>query len=186
MDDQVRVGLLIVLVVLLAFVLSLNYVYTHDLHRAPLTRLIQFVTVHLIGVAPPRRRRVVRVEPSTFRQVSRLAERHRNRMRHAVSRVERNAETAETPHDIRAKQGETQNFAVYESLARLILAGKLNLTDAVKIGCNAKSGERYQQQSKLVKEALNRVHREQQRPLVLHADGSTGPLTYPISRTAVQ
>jgi len=103
-----------------------------------------------------------------------------------VSAAKRTPKPAETPHDIRETDGETISFggspdqAVAASLARLIHAGKLQLTDAVRIGCGAKSGERYQRWSRLIKAALEQV-RAGERAVVLQPDGTTAPLTYPVT-----
>jgi hypothetical protein len=64
---------------------------------------------------------------------------------------ETNAETAETPHLNAETVAETFTLGEIEALARLVAAGKLGLTEAVKIGADAKSGERYQQRSRAIK-----------------------------------
>ena len=95
----------------------------------------------------------------------------------AVSSAEINNETDETapsPAEIeREKISFAENFAA-EHLARLILAGELDLTKAVKIGAGKKSGEGYQKWSKLVKAAMERLKEPefpalaaQQRPSII-------------------
>lgn len=46
--------------------------------------------------------------------------------------------------------------AVSDVLARLIIAGELDLTTAVKVGCGKKSGEGYQKWSRLIRAAMER------------------------------
>lgn len=65
-----------------------------------------------------------------------------------------NAETTETPQRVAENSGETFTFAETQALARLVAAGKLGLTDAVKIGADAKSGEKYQKRSQEIKAAV--------------------------------
>ena len=78
----------------------------------------------------------------------------------AVSSAEINNETDETapsPAEIESEKISFAETSVAEALARLILAGELDLTKAVKIGTGKKSGEGYQKWSKLVKAAMEHL-----------------------------
>jgi len=75
----------------------------------------------------------------------------------AVSSGETNYETAETAP--RAEEIEREKIAFAETevahaMARLILAEKIGLTDAVRVGVGKKSGEAYQRASAQVKTAI--------------------------------
>lgn len=75
----------------------------------------------------------------------------------AVSREETNYETIETGPSAEEIEREKVAFAeteVARALARLIIAEKLGLTDAVKIAVGKKSGEAYQRASAQVKAAI--------------------------------
>lgn len=75
----------------------------------------------------------------------------------AISRAETNYETDEPHPSVAEIEAEKIAFAeteVARALARLIIAEKLGLTDAVKIGVGKKSGEAYQRASGLVKAAM--------------------------------
>jgi hypothetical protein len=67
------------------------------------------------------------------------------------------AETAETPQRVAENTSETFTFAETQALARLVAAGKLGLTDAVRIGADAKSGEKYQKRSQEIKAAVAQI-----------------------------
>lgn len=64
------------------------------------------------------------------------------------------SETTETPQRVAENTAQTFTFAETQALARLVAAGKLGLTDAVKIGADAKSGEKYQKRSQEIKAAV--------------------------------
>jgi hypothetical protein len=83
----------------------------------------------------------------------------------AVSPEKTNSETAETPHLDAETENELISFGETQALARLIAAGKLGLTEAVKIGADAKSGEKYQKRSREIKEELARISGPQFLPL---------------------
>lgn len=68
-----------------------------------------------------------------------------------------NDEMEEIPQPVAEKPAKIITLGESEVLARLVLANKIGLTEAVKIGAAAKSGERYQQNSKLVKAAIDRL-----------------------------
>jgi hypothetical protein len=70
---------------------------------------------------------------------------------------ETNSETAETPHMDAETRNEIITFGENQALARLVASGKLGLTEAVKIGADAKSGERYQKRSKQIKELVTQI-----------------------------
>lgn len=92
------------------------------------------------------------------------------------------SEIAETPDSDAETEAEKISFAetqTAEALARLIIDNKLNLTDAVKIGFGAKSGERYQKYSRLVKEARDRLDRPE-----IFKDGERVPMDFPVSGRA--
>lgn len=84
-----------------------------------------------------------------------------------VSPGETNAETPklQTPSPAPDEIISLQETAVAEALARLIIAEKIGLTDAVKIGTGKKSGEGYQKWSGLVKAAIDRQQQPQYQPL---------------------
>jgi len=67
------------------------------------------------------------------------------------------SETDEIPQPVAEKPAKIITLGESEVLARLVLAKKIGLTEAVQIGAAAKSGERYQQNSKLVKAAIDRL-----------------------------
>jgi hypothetical protein len=70
---------------------------------------------------------------------------------------ETNFETDETPQRVAENRAELICFGETEALARLIVAEKIGLTDAVKIGAAAKSGEKYQRRSQDIKAAVERL-----------------------------
>lgn len=80
----------------------------------------------------------------------------------AVSREETNEETEETTETPQRQSFLSENIlslqqtAAAEALARLIIAGELDLTKAVKIGMGKKSGAGYQKASQQVKAAIER------------------------------
>jgi hypothetical protein len=95
----------------------------------------------------------------------------------AVSRGETNYETAETYQPVEETESQKIHFAeteVARALARLILAEKVGLTDAVKVGCGKKSGEAYQRASAQVKAAIE----EQKQAVTPIAERST-PAQFP-------
>lgn len=67
---------------------------------------------------------------------------------------ETNSETAETPQRVGEIQRESFTLGETTALARLVASGKLGLTDAVKIGADAKSGEKYQRRTRDIKAAV--------------------------------
>lgn len=69
----------------------------------------------------------------------------------AISAPETNYEIAETSHPNAETLQETFTLGETEALARLVASGKLGLTDAVKLGADAKSGEKYQRRSREIK-----------------------------------
>ena len=75
----------------------------------------------------------------------------------AVSGGETNSETAETPQRVAETAAESFSLGETQALARLVAAGKLGLTDAVKIGADAKSGEKYQKRSREIKAEVDRI-----------------------------
>lgn len=75
----------------------------------------------------------------------------------ADNAAKQNAETAETPRPVAENSAEVITFGETQALARLIVAGKLGLTDAVKIGADAKSGEKYQRRSREIKAAVDQL-----------------------------
>lgn len=74
-----------------------------------------------------------------------------------VSPAETNSETDETLQHKAETNREMFTFGETEALARLIVANRIGLTDAVKIGANAKSGEKYQRRSREIKAAVERL-----------------------------
>jgi hypothetical protein len=92
----------------------------------------------------------------------------------AVSREETNNETEESERSAAEIEEEKITFAeteVAHALALLIIAGELDLTKAVKIGCNAKSGAKYQKHSGLVKTAIEQ-QKEQSTPIAGRSTGA--------------
>src|SRR6266545_2602660 len=82
----------------------------------------------------------------------------------ALSLAETNSETAETPQRVAEIRAESFTLGETAALARLVAAGKLGLTDAVKIGAEAKSGEKYQRRSREIKAAVEQLQ-QKYRPL---------------------
>jgi hypothetical protein len=78
----------------------------------------------------------------------------------AVSVAKLTGETAEIPQRVAENSAETFTFGETQALARLVAAGKLGLTDAVKIGADAKSGEKYQKRSQEIKAAVARLQQK--------------------------
>lgn len=68
-----------------------------------------------------------------------------------------NAETDETPEFDAETEAALICLGETQALARLIAEGKLGLTDAVKIGAGAKSGEKYQRRSREIKAEVERL-----------------------------
>jgi hypothetical protein len=66
-------------------------------------------------------------------------------------------EMEEIPQPVAEKHAKIITLGESEVLARLVLAKKVGLTEAVQIGAGAKSGKRYQDTTALVKEAINRL-----------------------------
>lgn len=66
-------------------------------------------------------------------------------------------ENTEIPQPVAEKPAKTITLGESEVLARLVLADKIGLTDAVKIGAAAKSGKRYQDNTALVKATIERL-----------------------------
>lgn len=62
-----------------------------------------------------------------------------------------NSETAEIPRWVGEIHAESFTLGETTALARLVASGELGLTNAVKIGADAKSGEKYQKRSRDVK-----------------------------------
>jgi hypothetical protein len=82
----------------------------------------------------------------------------------AVSRGEINFETPDPPRSVAETEQEKITFAetyAADVVARLILAGEIDLTKTVKIGFEAKSGAKYQKYSGLVKAAQERQRQPQ-------------------------
>jgi len=75
----------------------------------------------------------------------------------ADNAAKRTSETAETPQRVGEIHAESFTLGETTTLARLIVAGKLGLTDAVKIGADAKSGEKYQKRSREIKAAVDQL-----------------------------
>lgn len=71
--------------------------------------------------------------------------------------AETNSEIAETPQRVAEIQAESFTLGETTALARLVVAGKVGLTDAVKFGAEAKSGEKYQRRSREVKAIVDRL-----------------------------
>jgi len=74
-----------------------------------------------------------------------------------ISEGNSNDEMVETERPVAESTAKIITLAESEILARLILAEKIGLTDAIRIGAGAKSGARYQATSKIVKEAIERL-----------------------------
>jgi hypothetical protein len=66
-------------------------------------------------------------------------------------------ESDEIPQPVAEKPAKIITLGESEVLARLVLAEKIGLTEAVQIGAAAKSGKRYQDNTALVKEAIERI-----------------------------
>lgn len=75
----------------------------------------------------------------------------------AVSSAEINNETDETAPSFAETQAELICLGETQALARLIIEEKIGLTDAVKIGAAAKSGEKYQKRSREIKAEVERL-----------------------------
>lgn len=71
-----------------------------------------------------------------------------------VFKDETNNERAETPQPVGETRDELICFGETLALARMIAAGEAKLTAAVKIGADAKSGEKYQKRSREIKAAV--------------------------------
>lgn len=83
---------------------------------------------------------------------SALEEAYRSR----ISGENSNDEMVETPQPVAEKPAKNITFGESEILARLIIAKKIGLTEAIQIGAAAKSGAKYQAASALVKAAIER------------------------------
>lgn len=75
----------------------------------------------------------------------------------AVSPAERNSETDKPAPAPVETQAELICLGETRALARLIVEEKIGLTDAVKIGAGAKSGEKYQKRSREIKAEVERL-----------------------------
>ena len=75
----------------------------------------------------------------------------------ALSPANSTCETAETPQPVAQNPSESITLGETQALARLVASGKIGLTEAVKIGAGAKSGERYQKRSSEIKAELKRI-----------------------------
>lgn len=73
-----------------------------------------------------------------------------------ISEPETNLKYIEIPQPVAENEAEKIALAESEILARLIIAGAVGLTEAVQIGAGAKSGRKYSQRSRLVKQAIER------------------------------
>jgi hypothetical protein len=92
----------------------------------------------------------------------------------AFSSGETNYEPTETPQRIAEIRAESFTLGETQALARLVAEKKIGLTDAVRIGADAKSGEKYQKRSRDIKAAVERLREPefpalaaQQRPSIL-------------------
>ena len=74
-----------------------------------------------------------------------------------ISAGESNDETAETSRPVAENEAELIYFGETQALARLVAAGAIGLTVAVKVGAGAKSGARYQRRSREVKERVEQL-----------------------------
>jgi len=74
-----------------------------------------------------------------------------------ISLEKSNDEMVEIPQPVAEKPAKIITLGESEVLARLVLAKKVGLTDAVKIGAAATSGKRYQDNTALVKGAIERL-----------------------------
>jgi hypothetical protein len=95
----------------------------------------------------------------------------------AVSRGETKSETPETRPSVAEIEAEKVHFAetaVARALARLIVAEEVDLTKAIKIGVDKRSGEGYQKWSRLVKAAI-----EEQKETVTPIAGRPTPAKFP-------
>lgn len=72
----------------------------------------------------------------------------------AILAEESSDEMVETPRSIAENSEELICFGENQALARLVAAGKIGLTEAVKIGAGAKSGAKYQRRSAGIKAAI--------------------------------
>ncbi len=81
----------------------------------------------------------------------------RNSDDRAVSLGETNSETAETARRVAEMQAESFTLGETTALARLVAAGEIGLTAAVKIGADAKSGEKYSRRSRQIKAAVEQL-----------------------------
>jgi hypothetical protein len=68
-----------------------------------------------------------------------------------------NSETTETPQRVAEIRVESFTLGETTALARLVASGKLGLTDAVRIGADARSGERYQKRSREIKSVVEKL-----------------------------
>lgn len=73
-----------------------------------------------------------------------------------ISTEKSNDEMVEIPQPVAEKSAKIITLGESEILARLVLAKKIGLTEAVQIGAAAKSGKTYQECSTLVKAAMER------------------------------
>ena len=88
----------------------------------------------------------------------------RNSDDRAVSLGETNSETAETAQRVAEIQAESFTLGETTALARLVAAGEIGLTVAVKTGADAKSGEKYQKRSRQIKAMVDQLQ-QKYRPL---------------------
>jgi hypothetical protein len=73
-----------------------------------------------------------------------------------ISEPETNSEPDEIPQPVAENSAENINLGEIQALARLVLAEKIGLTEAVKIGAGAKSGAKYQRRSAELKAEIER------------------------------
>jgi hypothetical protein len=71
-----------------------------------------------------------------------------------VSEPKLNNEIAETPRPVGEIHAESFTLGINTAVARMVAARKVGLTDGVKIGADAKSGERYQKHSREIQEIV--------------------------------
>ncbi len=101
----------------------------------------------LLVVLPAARHMSISEEES-----SRLEEAYRSR----ISEENSKHEMVETHEPVAEKPSEIITLRESDILARLVLAKKIGLTEAVQIGAGARSGSKYQQASRMVKAAMDR------------------------------
>lgn len=80
-----------------------------------------------------------------------------NRQNSPVSLDEINPETAETPQLDAETRNELITFGENAAIARLVASGAIGLTEGVKIGAAAKSGEKYQKRTRQIKQEVEKL-----------------------------